>query len=253
MTAPDNASLYRSIADELKAAIRAGVYAPGARLPSESELADQYDASRGTIRQAFAALVADGVISSRRGARRTVLGGPRLQSFADLVSFSRWARSVGEEPSGRVARLEHRAATLVEAEQLALAEGANVYHLTRVRMLDGRPVMIERTAYPEPVGELVVGIDPSGSITERLEELGLIFADAEHTIDAVPATAEDARLLAVRSRAPLLRERRRTTDPSGVPLEWSEDRYLGQEVAFTVRNSVNRNALSRWHSGPEVS
>ncbi|WP_405063995.1 GntR family transcriptional regulator [Kribbella sp. NBC_01505] len=249
MTAPDSASLYRTIAADLKASIRAGVYPAGARLPSESELAAEYDASRGTIRQAFAALAADGVISSRRGARRTVLGGPRLQSFADLLSFSRWARSVGEKPGGRVARLEHRAATTEEAEQLELTDEANVYHLTRVRMLGDRPVMIERTAYPEHVGELVVGLDPAGSLTERLEELGVIFADAEHTIDAVPATAEDARLLAVRPRVPLLRERRRTTDPAGAPLEWSEDRYLGQEVAFTVRNSVNRNSLSRWHSG----
>ena len=70
----DSASLYRTIADDLKAAIRSGVYPAGARLPSESELATQYDASRGTIRQAFAALAADGVISSRRGARRRPRG-----------------------------------------------------------------------------------------------------------------------------------------------------------------------------------
>ena len=40
------------------------------------------------------------------------------------------------------------------------------------------------------------------SITERLEEKGIVFADAEHVIDAVAASAEDARLLGVRPRAP---------------------------------------------------
>ena len=35
------------------------------------------------------------------------------------------------------------------------------------------------------------------------------------------------------------------TDPTGVPLEWSEDRYLGSAVAFTVHNSVAVSALSR--------
>ena len=63
-------SLYRKVAEDIKAAIAAGGYAAGTRLPSESELAGRYSVSRGTIRQAFAALRADGVIASRRGARR---------------------------------------------------------------------------------------------------------------------------------------------------------------------------------------
>ena len=46
-------------------------------------------------------------------------------------------------------------------------------------------------------------------------------------------------------RAPLLRELRLTTDPDGVALEWSEDRYLGEAVAFTVHNSVHQNTLIR--------
>jgi hypothetical protein len=44
---------------------------------------------------------------------------------------------------------------------------------------------------------------------------------------------------------PLLRERRLTTDRSASPVEWSDDRYLGTETAFSVRNSVAVNALSR--------
>lgn len=51
----------------------------------------------------------------------------------------------------------------------------------------------------------------------------------------------------------MLRERRLTTDLAGVPVEWSDDRYLGGAVAFSVRNSVAVNALSRTSvpSGPE--
>ena len=134
----------------------------------------------------------------------------------------------------------------LEAEQLAVAPGAPIYHLVRVRLLSGNPVMIERGAYPDRVGILVAGMDlERDSITERLEELGIVFADAEHVIDAVPATAADARLLGVQPRVPLLRERRLTMDLAGVPVEWSDDRYLGSAVAFSVRNSIAVNALSR--------
>ena len=48
---------------------------------------------------------------------------------------------------------------------------------------------------------------------------------------------------------PLLRERRFTTDRAGTPVEWSDDRYLGGAVAFSVRNSVSVNALSRTQPG----
>ena len=123
---PRSPSLYRTVAGDIKAAIAAGGYAAGTRLPSEHELAERYSVSRGTIRQAFAALRADGVIASRRGARRVVVGGPRVQSFGELLSFSRWARAMGEEPGGRVAGIRRRPAKPAEAERLALpgARGA---------------------------------------------------------------------------------------------------------------------------------
>jgi GntR family transcriptional regulator len=243
---PGAPALYRKVADDIKAAIAGGEYPPNTRLPSENELAQRYGVSRGTVRQAFAALRADGVIASRRGARRVVIGGPRVQSFGELLSFSRWARAIGEEPSGHVVSLDRRGATAVEAERLALTEGATVHYLVRVRLLSGRPVMIERACYPGRVGALVAGLDlERDSITEGLEELGVVFTDAEHVIDAVAASAADARWLGVRAGVPLLRERRLTTDRSAYPVEWSDDRYLGTETAFSVRNSVAVNALSR--------
>lgn len=239
-------SLYQKVAADIRTAIAAGGYPPGTLLPSEAELAERYSVSRGTVRQAFAALRADGVIASRRGARRMVIGGSRVQSFGELLSFSRWARAIGEVPTGRVVSLERRPAGPAEAAKLGLPEGATVYSLVRVRLLSGRPVMLERALYPERVGVLVAGLDlAADSITERLEGLGVLFTDAEHVIDAVPASAEDARCLGVRPGVPLLRERRFTTDRSGQPVEWSDDRYLGKETAFSVRNSVSVNALSR--------
>src|SRR6202161_3285272 len=112
-------SLYRKVAEDIKAAIAAGAYPPGALLPAEAELAERYAVSRGTVRQAFAALRADGVIASRRGAPRVVIGGPRVQSFGELLSFSRWARAMGEVPAGQVVRMERRTAQPPGAQERA--------------------------------------------------------------------------------------------------------------------------------------
>src|ERR1700752_2863248 len=111
-------SLYRKVAEDIKAAIAAGTYPANTKLPSESELAERYSVSRGTIRQAFAALRADGVIASRRGARRVVVGGPRGQILGGLLSFPRGAGPLGEVPTGRVASMARRPAKPLEAERL---------------------------------------------------------------------------------------------------------------------------------------
>ena len=115
---PGSPSLYRKVAEDIKTAIAAGGYAAGTRLPSEHELAERYSVSRGTVRQAFAALRADGIIASRRGARRVVVGGPRVQTFGELLSFSRWARAMGEVPGGQVIAIRRREAKPAEFEEL---------------------------------------------------------------------------------------------------------------------------------------
>ncbi|MGK4580537.1 GntR family transcriptional regulator [Kitasatospora sp. HPMI-4] len=247
-TAVDRPSgaLYRQVASDLREAITSGSFGESGRLPAEGALAEQYGVSRGTVRQALALLRADGLVTSRRGTRRVVLGGARVQSFSELLSFTHWARSMGEEPGGRMESLVRRPADAAECEQLRLAPGSEVYVALRLRTLSGTPVMVERIVYPPRVGELVAQLPPDAvSHTEFLREHGILFTDADHTIDVVAANAEDARLLGCRRGSPLLRERRRTTDPTGTPVEWSQDRYLPGTVAFSIHNSLAASALSR--------
>lgn len=237
---------YLQLAAEVRAAARAGGYGEGGRLPSEEQLALRHGVSRGTVRHALAVLRAEGVVTSRRGTRRVVLEHPPLQSFGELMSFTRWARSLGETPGGRVVRQESRPAGPEERAQLRLAEGATVHWVLRVRTLAGRAVMVERTAYPAEVGALVARMPSDAvSVSELLEREGVVLVDADHTVDLAVADAEDAGLLGCADGAALLRERRRTTDPAGVPVEWSEDRYLPGTVAFTVHNSLASTALTR--------
>lgn len=72
----------RRIADELRARIRADELSPGALLPSEAGLAEQYDVARGTVRAALVALVDEGLIEVVPGIGRRVAGG----SGADRTS-----------------------------------------------------------------------------------------------------------------------------------------------------------------------
>lgn len=59
--------LYQQVAAAMAEAIRRGEYAPGRRLPSERELAEIFNVSRPTLREATIALEIQGYVESRQG------------------------------------------------------------------------------------------------------------------------------------------------------------------------------------------
>ncbi len=133
-----------------------------------------------------------------------------------------------------------------EATALGLVPGGAVYRLLRLRLVDGKPLMVERSTFPPYVGLLVASIDlDNASIYAELARQGIIFASARHVIGAVAASKVDADLLAVPIRTPLLRIRRHAFSQSGVALEWSEDHYLADQVDFAVENSASIPGVSR--------
>ncbi|MFG1705238.1 GntR family transcriptional regulator [Nonomuraea sp. M3C6] len=235
---------YERIADELRGEILSGGHPIGSQLPSEAELAERFRAARGTVRQAVAVLAAEGLVGSRQGARRIVLGRTRSQSFAELHSFAQWARANGHRFGGQVIDQQRRPASTVESARLGRGE---VLEVLRLRSLEGEPVLVERTVYAGWMAAAVERLPADcESVTEALyDSIGLVFAYGEHLIDAVPAGAQDARLLGVRRGSPLLRQRRTTTTHEGRPVESSDDRYRAGSVTFSIRNSIGANPLVR--------
>lgn len=61
------ARLYRLIANQIKAKVESGEYAPGARLPPERELAEALNVSRPSVREALIALEIEGYVDVRVG------------------------------------------------------------------------------------------------------------------------------------------------------------------------------------------
>src|SRR6202030_129567 len=65
--------LSRRAADELRAPILAGQYPPGRRLPAERELAEMFNVSRPTLREAVIALELQNLVEVRVGSGVFVL------------------------------------------------------------------------------------------------------------------------------------------------------------------------------------
>jgi DNA-binding GntR family transcriptional regulator len=64
---------YVEVTDELRRRVESGEYAVGERLPTETQLTEEFDVSRSTIRQALAAMEEAGLIDRRQGSGTRVL------------------------------------------------------------------------------------------------------------------------------------------------------------------------------------
>jgi GntR family transcriptional regulator len=187
------------------------------------------------------------MIGGGRGKPPVVRRQALSQPFETFLSFTRWARDLGRTPGQRTMEVARRPASAAIADELDVDEGDPVVQVLRLRLLDDRPTMIERTTFVEPVGRLLFDHDcDSGSIYAYLGSRGVDMSLAHHLVDAVAADETDSELLGIAAGAPLLRERRRASSTDGSPVEYSDDRYRPDLVSFTIENSQrSRPSLTR--------
>ncbi len=242
------APLHERIATDLRAAIARGDHLAGSKLPTEAELARHYGAGRGTVRAALRAVEAEGLVTSRQGSGRVVLGGGLSQHFDALRSFAQSARETGRTPGGLFVSRVRRPAEVTEAAALYLDPGSEVLYTVRLRTLDGTPVLVERCTYPGWLAETIAGLDKRcASVTAEVRRLtGMVAISGTHTLDVARADAIDSELLGCDVGAPILRRRAVTRSHSGVPLDYTDDHYAEGAASFTLHNSVTTNVLSRY-------
>ncbi len=105
-------TLVVQIAAKLRAAIQQGGFAPGDKLPTESQLVSAHGVSRTVIREALASLRTDGLVEARQGAGVFVLPPPARPAHGfQGVDFERL--------SSVIEMLELRSAVEIEAAGLA--------------------------------------------------------------------------------------------------------------------------------------
>lgn len=147
--------LYGSVAAELRRRIARGVYAPGAKIPSQAELVREFGVSAITIRRALHELTLEGLLFGHQGlgvfvtaARRIqrVLGGDPRRSIGDEI------RRAGFEPTIKELSMAPVAAPPHIAPRLRLAAGASVWRHEKLIAADGEPVGLHRLYLPERLG-----------------------------------------------------------------------------------------------------
>ncbi|WP_429809676.1 FadR/GntR family transcriptional regulator [Ensifer sp. B1-9] len=207
----ENGTARKSLGDlvfeRMHRAIKSGAYKPDERLPTEHDLASEFEVSRPIIREALRRLREQGFIYSRRGAgsfvravgMREPLGFGQLENVADLLNCYEFRLTV--EPAAAAAAAERHDATTLAAIRQALElmrdatnrqshrEDADFqFHLAIARAAQNSYFFTAMEALKD---HIAVGMRFHGASVKR-ETTGLTRVFAEHEAIAEAIAAREA-------------------------------------------------------------
>lgn len=216
-------ALYRAAKRSLLRAIESGVVAPGAALPSETQLARALGVSIGTLRRAVDELVAEHILVRRQG-RGTFVATHTADRF--LFQFFHVERSDGlrEVPQVELLGFERIRVDEDAASALAVRPGEPGIQIDNRLTLQGRAVMHDRIVVPAALfrGLTQARLERRPSTIYHLyqAEFGITVVRALERARAIAADRTAARVLGVAVGSPLLQIRRTALSFGDKPVEY---------------------------------
>lgn len=225
---------------------RVGVdWRTGDRLPSEQALAGELRVNRHTIRRAVALLVAEGLVSQRRG-RGIVVLRSAAREVPKLVGNVEEFFSTGKGTVYRLTGFRRQPLPPEIAQRLDLPEGAMGYRVDRV-MLAHREVVAYLIAFmPEEIGRILRRHDLQRETLVAIltRRVGRPIVGADQTIEAALADPAIAARLEAAPGAPVLKIRFVFRDAGGRPVNHVTYYYRADRYVYTARLSAGRARAS---------
>lgn len=188
---------YHSIYREWSERIKSGEVKAGDVLPSEHDLAEQYDTSRETIRKALNLLSQNGFIQKIRGKGSIVLDVQKLSfPISGLVSFKEVSKNLNMEPVTTVHDFGLVKPEPFLKKHLNTGSKDEVWKVVRSRTIGGEHIILDKDYFLKRYVPTLTKQICEGSIYEYLEkELKLNISFAKKEIVVEDCTDEDRQFL----------------------------------------------------------
>lgn len=233
---------YLQLADDLREAVTRGDFPHG--FPTEQVLTERYAVSRFTIREALRTLMAEGLITRRRGSGTTIMpaamrGGALHQPLSNVGELLQYARDTRFE-------FTRDGVTTIDrpvVEALGIDRAAQWVQLSGLRHdADGAPLAFTKVFIALRLSDAADHIVPGeGTIFAQIERHGGIkLASVTQDIQARAADQTIAPLLALEMGAPVLRIIRCYLDAAGEIFEISVSHHPGDRFAYAMHHEVGR-------------
>jgi GntR family transcriptional regulator len=231
---------HRQIADQLRARIRRGDWAPGERLPSIPAIADMFGVAKQTVQRTIDQLRVEGVLITKPGSGTYVRGTRRR--------LNRLARGRYGAYRGYHANLAARYRQyLVEvgrapappevADAFGVADGTELVVRRHVVRTDDAPVEVGASWFrvADAGGGSLERAEPFGRpVYQEVEEVtGRRYATASDTISARQPSRQEAEVLQIRPDTPVLHLLHVAYDASHRPIEVAQATWPGPMTTLT--------------------
>lgn len=234
---------YEELVNTLLDEIARGVYRKGDRLPTTPQICERYGVSNTTVKRAMDVLEMYGLVARRRGS------GVYLKETSMPSNSAAHQGSSSQQMTGMTA--EYRDQNLrVEsdvkdfsvvrpkeqiADRLGMEPDEFAYHITRVRKVEGRPIVVEYTHMPIKLIPDLRETTLHASIYSYIEDdLGLRIGSAHRTIKAVMPTDEERAWLGIGEGEPLLEVSQVAYLADGTPFEFSVSRHTSDYEFYSI-------------------
>lgn len=230
---------YEQIADIIRERIKKNEYPVHSQLPKQSLLAEEFSASRETIKKAIDLLTMEGLVYAQRGSGTVVLNRP----------FSQKEASPATEYYGLTALMEKEERSVDSdiilfdvtfpnqhiQEKLHITATQAVYHIIRLRRVDNQPYILEHIYMPVHLVPHLTEDILKQSIYDYLKnELDLKFAGAYRMIQADKSDSFDQSYLNCEITDPILEVEQVVYLKNGQLLEYSRSRNRFDVRGYSV-------------------
>jgi GntR family transcriptional regulator len=227
--------LYDLIERNLRDLIINGQLQPGQMVPSEWDLSELYGVSRLTVRKALEELVRQNWLERKHGVG-TFVRQPTIASIsASKLSFTEQMKAIGRKPESHLVDYKVIPATLKIARALRLQQGELLFEITRVRLADEIPILLETACLSQQRFPSLATRQWSenDSLYQILnEEYQVIVTGLDHTIKPVLLTETEARYLQAKAGTPALLSEIVAFTREGTPVEYAWSFSNGDQSEF---------------------
>lgn len=223
---------YVKIHDSIKEEVEKGNWEIGQRLPSERDLAERFNVSRMTARQAVTALVDEGILDRRVGSGTYVASRRVREKMRGTTSFTDIITSQGKVPSTEVLSYLKTAPNDVECEKLAISKKDFIIRMERIRYADNVPICFEVASVPY---KLVRNFDKkniTSNFFKTLIDHGYVIARSEQVVSAKKVSTEIAEYLETRVGSAILGVTQVSYLVDGTAFEYVLSQYVGDRFEF---------------------
>lgn len=237
--------LYTQLIGIIKRCITSGTMQVGDLLPSEAELCEGYSISRNTVRQAIGALEEEGFVVRKRG-KGTFVTDPNVRRKGVQYSFTTEINQLGKTPSSTLIDFSLITPSPKIAKLLEIEDGLKVYCFTRVRKVDGEPLILETSYYPQYIyPNLTRETLQTHSFYSLLYHQGIVPFSASDSYEAVVLEPHEARLLECVPGVAAFHHQRRTCTEDGRIYEYTTSLMRADRVTLDVRFQKGSTAFMR--------